>query len=63
MTTAFNIFVRQSVREGQIPFIISLNRPNNETLAALEEVEQMKKDPSLGKSYTDVDQMIEELLS
>ena len=30
ITTAFNIFVRQAVREGKIPFDISLNRPNSE---------------------------------
>jgi len=63
MTTAFNIFVRQSVRQGKIPFEISLNKPNAETIEALEEVEQMKKNPSLGKAYTDVDAMMKELLA
>ena len=63
MTTAFTIFVRQSVRQGEIPFTISLNRrPNVETISAFEEVEQMKKNPSLGKTYTDVDQMMEDML-
>ncbi|MDR2182899.1 MAG: type II toxin-antitoxin system RelB/DinJ family antitoxin [Clostridiales bacterium] len=62
MTTAFNIFLRQSVREGRIPFEISLNRPNYETLEAMKEAEEMKQNPSLGKSYTDVDQMMKELL-
>lgn len=33
------------------------------TKAALQEVDQMKKNPSLGKSYTDVDKMMQELLS
>jgi len=28
MTTAFNIFLRQTVRQGKIPFEISLNRPS-----------------------------------
>ena len=27
MTTAFNIFLRQAVRQGKIPFEISLNQP------------------------------------
>ena len=27
LTTAFNIFVRQSIREGGIPFEISINQP------------------------------------
>jgi DNA-damage-inducible protein J len=42
MTTALNIFVRQSVRQGKIPFEISLNKPNAETLAALLEIEDMR---------------------
>ena len=42
MTTAFTVFVRQSVRQGKIPFEISLNKPNPETLAALREIEDMR---------------------
>jgi DNA-damage-inducible protein J len=42
MTTALNVFVRQSVRQGKIPFEISLNKPNAETLAALKEIEDMR---------------------
>ncbi|MFV0505048.1 MAG: type II toxin-antitoxin system RelB/DinJ family antitoxin [Lachnospirales bacterium] len=38
MTTAFNIFLRQSVRQGKIPFKINLNTPNADTLEALMEV-------------------------
>ena len=37
--------------------------PNAETLEAIAEVQQMKADPSLGKTYTDVDQMLKELLA
>lgn len=36
---------------------------NEATKEAIQEVEEMKKDPSLGKSYTDVDQMMKELLA
>lgn len=35
LSTAFNIFVRQSLRDGGIPFEISLNQPNKETIAAM----------------------------
>jgi DNA-damage-inducible protein J len=42
MTTAFNVFVRQSVRQGKIPFEISIASPNAETIAALSEVEDMR---------------------
>ena len=36
LTTAFNIFLRQSVREQQIPFQVSKNVPNAVTLAAMD---------------------------
>ena len=42
MTTAFNIFMRQSVRQGKIPFEISLNIPNAVTFAAMKETKDMK---------------------
>ena len=63
LTTAFTIFVKQAIREQGIPFEITKEMPNSETLSALREVEEMKKNPSLGKSYTDVDKMMEDLLS
>lgn len=62
LTTAFNIFVRQAVREGRIPFEISLNQPNRETLAALIEAEKIAKDPSV-KGYTDLDELFADLKS
>ena len=60
ITTAFNIFVRQALREGRIPFEISLNQPNRETLAALMEAERIAKDPNV-KGYTDLDEMFDDL--
>lgn len=65
MTTALNIFLRQAVREGAIPFYVRLNSDelNAETLEAIEEAERMKQDPSLGKAYSDADEMIRELLA
>lgn len=49
MTTAFNIFLRQSVREGCIPFDITLNTPNPETVAALIEAQQLMNNPDTKK--------------
>ena len=43
MTTALNVFVRQSVRQGKIPFEISLSRPNIETIEALREINDMRQ--------------------
>lgn len=62
MTSAFTIFVKQAVREQRIPFTISREIPNEDTLEAIEEVRRMKQNPSIGKSYTDVDEMMKELL-
>lgn len=36
--------------------------PNAETIAAMEEVQKMKDDPSLGKAYTDIDELINDML-
>ena len=60
MSTAFNIFVRQAVREGRIPFEITINQPNRDTLAAMLEAERIAKDPSV-KGYTDMNALFEEL--
>ncbi len=40
LTTAFNIFLRQSVREQRIPFQVSRNVPNAVTLAAIDASEK-----------------------
>ena len=61
MTTFFTMAAKQAIREQGIPFYVSREIPNEETIAAFNEVEAMKKDPSLGKSYTDVDKMMEEI--
>ena len=63
MTTAFNIFARKTVREYRIPFEIGGEAPNAETIEAVQEVKRMKADPSLGKTYHNVDEMMEELLA
>ena len=60
LTTAFNIFVRQSIREGGIPFEISINQPNKETIAAVLEAERIAKDPSV-KGYNDLDELFADL--
>ncbi len=60
ISTAFNIFVRQSIREGKIPFDISLNQPNKDTIMALLEAERIAKDPNV-KGYTDLDELFADL--
>ena len=60
LSTAFNIFVRQSLREGGIPFKITEGRPNQETVAAMLEAERIAKDPSV-KGYNSVDDLFADL--
>ncbi len=60
ITTAFNIFVRQTLREGKIPFDISINNPNKRTVAAMIEAERIAKDPSI-KGYSDMDELFADL--
>mgnify|MGYP000898804200 FL=1 len=60
LTTAFNIFVRQSIREGGIPFEISIHQPQKETIAAMLEAERIAKDPSV-RGYDDLDELFADL--
>lgn len=60
LSTAFNIFVRQSLREGGIPFEIKLEQPNKETVTAMLEAERIAKDPN-AKHYSDLDELFEDL--
>lgn len=60
ISTAFNIFVRQALRERGIPFRITENTPNNETVSALLEAERIAKDSSV-KGYHNVDELFADL--
>ena len=60
LSTAFNIFVRQSLREGGIPFEIRTERPNKETVAAMLEAEHIAADPK-AKKYRDLDELFADL--
>ena len=60
LSTAFNVFVRQVVREGKIPFEISTKNPNSETIAALLEAERIAKDPSV-KGFDNLEELFANL--
>ena len=60
MTTAFNIFLKQTVRLGKIPFEISVNTPNAITLAAMQEIEDMRSG-KLPKHPQSVESLFKEL--
>ena len=60
MTTAINIFARAMVRFKGIPFEVSMNSLNQETLQAIEDVEN---GIGLSKPYTDIDEMFSDLMN
>ena len=62
LTTAINVFLRQSLRAGGFPFDVKLEQPNKETIAAMLEAERIAKDPSM-KGYTDLDELFADLKS
>ena len=61
MTTAMNMFLRQVVRQGKIPFEIATDIPNSETLAAMKEVDDMINGKIPAKKYTSTDELFKDL--
>ena len=59
MSAAINIFVRRVVREQRIPFALSSNDYYEETRKAIEDAEN---GIGLSKAYTNVDEMMNDLL-
>ncbi len=57
LTTAINIFLRQSLRVGGLPFDVRAGQPNKETIAAMLVTERLAKDPT-AKRYSDVDKVL-----
>ncbi len=60
LTTAINVFLRQSIRAGGFPFDVRLEQPNRETVAAMLEAERIAHDPNV-KRYSDVEEALREL--
>ena len=60
MTTAITAFVKQAVREQRIPFEISLNTPNMQTVQAILESERLLKDAT-AKRFSSMEELIEDL--
>jgi len=61
MTTAINMFFRQVVRQGRIPFEIATDIPNAETLAAIKEMDDMLSGKIPAKRYSSTKELFEEL--
>ncbi len=58
MSTAFNIFAKTVVRQQGIPFTLSLDQPNAETLAAIEDVNNHR---NLSGPYQSTQELMEAL--
>ena len=56
MSTAINMFLRASIRKGSIPFDLTLDMPNKETLEAIEEGRRLAMDPST-PSYDNIEDL------
>ncbi len=56
MTTAINMFLRTTIRENGIPFVLKLDVPNELTAAAIEEGRQLAANRSV-KGYTNMDEL------
>ena len=47
LTTAINVFLRQSLRVGGFPFEVRIEQPNKEAAAEMSEAERISGDPSV----------------
>lgn len=56
MTTAVNMFLRQTIRENGIPFELKLSVPNDTTLATIEEGRKIAYDKTV-KGYSNIDDL------
>ena len=56
MSTAVNIFLRQAIRQGGLPFEVKLDVPNDVTAAAIEEGRAIMNDKN-AKGYKTVDEL------
>lgn len=60
LTTAINVFLRQSLRVGGFPFDVRMEQPNKETMAAMLEAERITRDSSIQR-YSDVEEALRAL--
>jgi len=58
MSTAFAVFLRQTVRSRGIPFDMRLNTPNQETLATIQDVNWGH---NMSRQFHSVEELMEDL--
>jgi len=58
MSTALTVFLRQTVRSKGIPFDMRLNTPNEETIAAIQDVNLSR---NMSRQFHSVKELMEDL--
>lgn len=62
MTAAITMYLKRIIIEQGIPFEISARIPNADTIAAMDEFEEMKKNPGAYKRYPNFKAAMSEIL-
>ena len=62
MSTAINMFLRQAVQCDGLPFDVKRHKPNAETVAAIEEGEEILKHPDKYPSYNSASELFAAVL-
>jgi len=62
MTTAINVFLRQAIRVHGFPFAVR-EMPNEETLAAMRESEEIVAHPNKYKSYAMAEELFDAVVA
>ena len=62
LSTAVNMFLKKCIKVHGIPFIISTDEPNNETIAAMNEYYAIKAHPEKYKRYSSFKEAMSEVL-
>ena len=61
-SAAINLFYKQVIRTNSIPFELKADIPAKDTLKALNEVDEMEKNPNAYKGFSSVNELMEDLL-
>ncbi|MBP5216252.1 MAG: type II toxin-antitoxin system RelB/DinJ family antitoxin [Bacilli bacterium] len=61
LSTAITLFLNQAVREKRIPFEIRMEIPNEETIAAINELPEMEKNKDKYKRYSSFDDLLRDV--
>lgn len=61
-STAITIFLKQAIKSHGLPFAVTTNVPNNETVEAINEYYEMLSNPKKYKRYASAKEAFDEVL-